>query len=247
MILSYSRVSTSEQAADGATSLAEQRRKNWAIAQLRGASAHDFAHYEDAGVSGSISLGLRPAGGEMLAAARSGDVVVANKLDRLFRSASDAMLTAEQLKKRGIDLILIDMGAEPVTGNGVAKLFFGLLALVAEFERERISERTIEGRAGKRRNGGHIGGQAPYGFKVVGEGRQAVLEPREDEQEVIRLTAKLWRELHARPHRVATRLNEMGVRLRGEKPVQATQVKRMLRNGQSQRGGEVLQSSGGSA
>ena len=230
MILSYSRVSTAEQAADGATSLAEQRRKNWAVAQLRGASTHDFAHYEDAGVSGSISLGLRPAGAELLAAAKAGDVIVANKLDRLFRSASDAMLTAEQLKKRGIDLILIDMGAEPVTGNGVAKLFFGLLALVAEFERERINERTIEGRAGKRRNGGHIGGQAPYGFRVVGEGKQAVLEPREDEQEVIRLTAKLWRELHARPHRVATRLNEMGVRLRGEKPVQATQVRRMLRN-----------------
>jgi DNA invertase Pin-like site-specific DNA recombinase len=228
MILSYSRVSTAEQAADGATSLAEQRRKNWAVAQLRGVSAHDFAHYEDAGVSGSISLGLRPAGAELLAAAKAGDVIVANKLDRLFRSASDAMLTAEQLKKRGIDLILIDMGAEPVTGNGVAKLFFGLLALVAEFERERINERTIEGRAGKRRNGGHIGGQAPYGFKVVGEGKQAMLEPNEQEQEVIQLAVKLKRELRNRPHCIATALNERGVKMRGNGLIQATQVRRIL-------------------
>lgn len=230
MILSYSRVSTAEQAADGATSLAEQRRRNWAVAQLRGVSAHDFAHYEDAGVSGSIPLNLRPAGRELLAAASKGDIIVACKLDRLFRSAHDAMSTAEDLKKRGVDLILIDMGSDPVTGNGVAKLFFGLLALVAEFERERINERMEEGREAKKRSGGHTGGRAPYGFRIEGEGKQARLVPHEGEQEVVGLVAHLRGKLRDRPHSIALALNERGVRSRSGKPFQAVQVQRMLRN-----------------
>jgi putative DNA-invertase from lambdoid prophage Rac len=69
------------------------------------------------------------------------------------------------------------MGSEPVTQNGVSRMFFGMLALVAEFERERIKERSAEGRAAKRRHGGHIGGSTPFGFRKIGTGRAARLEP----------------------------------------------------------------------
>lgn len=100
----------------------------------------------------------------------------ADKLDRAFRNAADALATAERLKARKIDLIVADMGSEPVTQNGVSRMFFGMLALVAEFERERIRERSAEGRAAKRQNGGHIGGSAPFGFRKVGTGRAARLE-----------------------------------------------------------------------
>jgi site-specific DNA recombinase len=56
-------------------------------------------------------------------------------------------------------------------------MFFGMLALVAEFERERIRERVAEGRNAKRAKGGHIGGPPPYGFIVEGSGTQARLVP----------------------------------------------------------------------
>jgi DNA invertase Pin-like site-specific DNA recombinase len=69
------------------------------------------------------------------------------------------------------------MGSEPVTQNGVSRMFFGMLALVAEFERDRIKERSAEGRVAKRRVGGHIGGSAPFGFRKIGVGRAARLEP----------------------------------------------------------------------
>jgi DNA invertase Pin-like site-specific DNA recombinase len=109
-------------------------------------------------------------------------VLIVAKLDRAFRNAADALVTAERLKARRVDLIVADMGSEPVTQNGVSRMFFGMLALVAEFERERIKERSAEGRAAKRRSGGHIGGSAPFGFRKVGTGRAARLESDQAQQ-----------------------------------------------------------------
>ena len=227
MILSYVRVSTIEQAADGTTSLCEQERKNKAIADLRGAAKFDFLNFVDAGVSGTIPLSERPAGKDMLAQAAKGDVIVANKLDRLFRSATDALTTAQVLREKGIDLILIDMGVEPVTGNGVAKLFFGMLALVAEFERERIAERMEDGRKGKRARNGHVGGSAPYGFKVVGQGREASLEPDEEERDVLRHVK--WLKQNRKYQDVTRVLNALGVRSRAGTELQIVQVQRMCK------------------
>jgi DNA invertase Pin-like site-specific DNA recombinase len=232
MILSYARVSTLEQAADGTTSLAEQERKNKAIADLRGASSFDFLTFTDEGISGSIPLNERPAGKEMLATAAKGDVIVASKMDRLFRSASDALNTAEALKMRGVDLILVDMGTSPVTENGTAKMFFGMLALVAEFERGRIAERMEDGRRGKRARGGHIGGIAPYGYKVVGEKRAAKLEPEPAEhpivEEVLMLAGKKLSSWKITKH-----LNEKGYRNRTGAPFECFQVKRIIERAQT--------------
>lgn len=227
MIFAYTRVSTEEQAADGTTSLAEQERKCKAIASLRSASSFDFATFVDSGVSGATPLRERPAGAEMLSAAQKGDCIVATKMDRLFRSASDALTTAEELKKKGVDIILIDMGTEPVTGNGCAKIFFGMLALFAEFERDRIAERMLDGQQAKRKNGGHTGGLAPYGFTVVGSGRESRLEKNESEQELLRLVAKLSKETVS-PWFLGKRINEMGFKDRAGNPFRVPQVKRLM-------------------
>lgn len=226
MILLYARVSTAEQAADGSTSIEEQIRRGRAIAQLRSAGAFDVATYEDRGISGSIPLGLRPAGAELLAAAQKGDTICAAKLDRLFRSASDALQTADLLKDRGVDLILIDMGSDPVTGNGTAKLFFGMLSLVAEFERDRINERTRDGRRVKREAGGHTGGHAPYGFATEGKGKTARLVPNETEREIIRRVVTLSRKWP--PSYVVRDLRNNGFVTRSGKPFDFIQVKRIV-------------------
>jgi DNA invertase Pin-like site-specific DNA recombinase len=178
----YLRVSTAEQA-DG-TSLASQEAVLHRRAADRGASV--VRMFTDAGVSGSVPLGERPAGGEMLGCLQPGDVIVAAKLNRLFRSAADALSTVEALKARGVGVILADMGSEPVTENGVAKLFFTMLAAFAEFERDRIKERQAEGQRRKREAGGHVSGSAPFGYRVVGRGKQSQLEPVEAEQAAIR-------------------------------------------------------------
>src|SRR3954469_18636724 len=167
----YTRVSTAEQAADDRTSLETQRRKIGAAAELAGLPVDEII--EEAAASGSRPLAERPAGGPLLTRLRKGDTLIVAKLDRAFRNAADALATAEQLKAQKIDLIIADMGSEPVTQNGVSRMFFGMLALVAEFERERLRERLTDGRSAKKATDGHIGGQTPFGFRKVGVGRAA--------------------------------------------------------------------------
>jgi putative DNA-invertase from lambdoid prophage Rac len=50
------------------------------------------------GVSGSIPVEERPIGGQLFAKLQRGDIVIAAKLDRLFRSALDALKVVESLK-----------------------------------------------------------------------------------------------------------------------------------------------------
>jgi DNA invertase Pin-like site-specific DNA recombinase len=183
----YVRVSSAEQAGDDRTSLDTQRRKVAAVGELAGLRVARV--FEEPGVSGGTALAERPGGRELLAVLRPGDTVIVAKLDRAFRNAADALATAEAWKRRGVDLIVADMGTEPVTQNGVSRMFFGMLALVAEFERERIKERSAEGRAAKRRAGGHIGGDAPFGWRRVGAGRAARLE-RDPEQQAALATIR---------------------------------------------------------
>jgi DNA invertase Pin-like site-specific DNA recombinase len=55
--------------------------------------------------------------GPLLARLAKGDVLVVAQLDRASRNAADALATAEQLKARKVDLIVADMGSEPVRGK----------------------------------------------------------------------------------------------------------------------------------
>ncbi len=63
-------------------------------------------------------LADRPEGVKLLAAVGKGDVVITAKLDRMFRSASDALGTLEVLKADGVALHMIDLGGD-VCGNGI--------------------------------------------------------------------------------------------------------------------------------
>ena len=78
------------------------------------------------GVSGSVPLSDRPEGANLLAALKSGDVVITPKLDRRFRSTLDALDVLAKLKARNVILHMIDLGGD-VTGNGIGKLVFTIL------------------------------------------------------------------------------------------------------------------------
>lgn len=169
MIYGYARVSTLEQV-EG-TSLETQERRVRATALYLGEELDRM--FVDAGVSGSMPLDQRTAGGSLICAVKSGDTVIASKLDRMFRSAADALNTLTWFRENGVKLILCDMGMEPVTENGVAKLMFSVLAAMAEFERERIRERTVDGKKAKRASGGHIGGKPGFGYMVIGSGKNS--------------------------------------------------------------------------
>ena len=225
MFYGYIRVSTIEQGEEGRSSLQQQAMKIRGIAAANG--FNDIQVFSDIGVSGSIALADRPESGKMLSLLKSGDMVIAAKLDRLFRSTEDSLSTVRSLHERGIGVILCDISTEPIASSGVGKMFFSILASISEFERWRIAERMADGRRAKRNGGGHIGGIAPYGYRAEGSGRDAVLVPVEDEQKVVRLIVRLR---DGRPLRsVGAELERRGIRTRVGTPFMANQIDRICK------------------
>ena len=143
-VYGYVRVSTARQANEG-ESLDVQRRQIEGYALMHGLTLADVLVEE--GVSGSVPVEERPVGGPLFAKLQRGDIVIAAKLDRLFRSALDALKVVENLKTRGVKLHLLDLGGD-IAGNGLSKLFLTIAAAFAEAERDRIRERIwpVEGR-----------------------------------------------------------------------------------------------------
>jgi putative DNA-invertase from lambdoid prophage Rac len=194
-IFAYLRVSTSEQASNG-DSLATQRQQIAGYCMMRGWPEPEF--FVDAGVSGSVPLAERPEGKQLLEAADKGDMIVAARLDRAFRSAADALGTLEELKDQGVGLHLIDLGGD-VTGNGISKLVFTILSAVAESERDRIRERIRDVKRHLASQGVYGGGKRPFGYDVVNKR----LVPNSNEQtalarmEALRAEQKTYREIAA--------------------------------------------------
>jgi DNA invertase Pin-like site-specific DNA recombinase len=104
----------------------------------------------------------------------------------------------------------------PVTGNGMAKLFFTMLSAFAEFERDRISERIADGKHSKADDGGALGGKAPFGWRKIGSGKESMLEEVPEEQTVI-ADMKQWRESGQTLRAMAARVSEEhGIKLSPE-------------------------------
>lgn len=233
MIFCYVRVSTVEQA-DG-TSLDEQERVTRHLSAIRGDSSPVVLR--DAGISGSVPLIERPGGKSLMEQVTSGDVVICAKLDRMFRDTIDAFETAKRFKDLGVDLILMDISHEPVTGNGTGKLLFGIMAVYADFERERIKERADIGRKGKKARGGHIGGEPPYGYLIEGSGTEAMLRINPVEQGVIEIIRDAYSRIGTY-NGVAVWLNDRGIRAR-EGIWYARQVLRIIQRDQGGHNGVV--------
>lgn len=162
-VFGYGRVSTAEQASSG-ESLDTQRQQITGYAMMKGWQVAEF--FIEAGVSGSIPLADRPAGRRLLETVQAGDVIITPKLDRAFRSASDALGTLEEMKEQDVDLHMIDLGGS-VTGNGISKLVFTILSAVAENERDRIRERIRDVKRHLASQGIYNGGKQPFGFDVL--------------------------------------------------------------------------------
>lgn len=232
MIYAYARTSTIKQAGPDKTTIEEQLSKCKAVAGLRGSvGKYDFQTYTDAGVSGSVPLADRLGGKALIDALNPLDVVIASKMDRIFRSGVDALATVERFKKQKIGLILCDIGIEPVADSPVATMFFSMLAAFAQFERERICERIAEGKRAKAAKGGLSGGPVPFGFTKVGEGPKAVLVPNEAEQEHVR--AAKYHANHGkrkrRPTQISRLMADEGMLGRDGKPYHRATIWKMIR------------------
>lgn len=141
MIIGYARVSTDDQTLDSQTD----------ALQAAGAG-RIFADK----ISGSLRA--RPQLDRLLDQLRPGDVVTVTKYDRLARSLKDLLDIVDRVEKRGAGFRSLAEDIDTTTPAG--RLVFHVFASIAQFERERIAERTKEGLQAARSRG-RIGGRPP--------------------------------------------------------------------------------------
>jgi len=141
MFIGYARVSKS----DGSQNLDLQ------IDALKESGVESENIYQDEASGKNMK---RPSLEACLKALRKDDTLVIWKLDRLGRSLHDLVILVQQLSDKNIGLrVLTGKGVNINTSTPTGKMFFGFFAVLAEFERDLIIERTKAGLESARARG----------------------------------------------------------------------------------------------
>lgn len=107
-------------------------------------------------VSGSVPASDRAGFSMLLHKLEPGDVLVVSKLDRLGRNAMDVRATVEALTGLGVRVHCLALGGVDLT-SAAGKMTMGVLAAVAEFERDLLIERTQAGLSRAKAAGTRLG------------------------------------------------------------------------------------------
>ena len=107
-------------------------------------------------ISGSTAASERAGFGKLLYKLEAGDVLVVTKLDRLGRNAMDVRATVEALAGMGVRVHCLALGGVDLT-SPAGKMTMGVIAAVAEFERDLLVERTQAGLARAKAEGKTLG------------------------------------------------------------------------------------------
>jgi site-specific DNA recombinase len=217
--IGYIRVSTEGQAVDS-VSLDAQRAKIEAWCLL-----NDYelsAVHVDAGISGK-SADNRPGLQAALTDCREGSALVVYSLSRLSRSIRDTLDLSDKLAKAGADLVSLSEKIDTTSAAG--KMVFRLLAVMNEFERDQISERTTAALQYKKSKGEKTGGAIPYGHDLDANG--VSLLPNPNEQDVI-ARAKALHAGGLSLRKIADELDRRGFIPRNGGVFYAEQIRRMV-------------------
>lgn len=158
----YARVSTSDQTTDN--QIAEVKAAGFAV---------DTKRIVTETVSGSQPAMERKGFTKLLDRMEEGDVLIVTKLDRLGRNAMDVRATVERLKSEGIKVNCLALGDMDLTSTA-GKMTMGVIAAVAEFERDLLIERTQSG-LDRAKAAGKVLGRKPA---LTAQQREEVLQKR---------------------------------------------------------------------
>jgi site-specific DNA recombinase len=168
----YARVSSEDQAERGTVQTQLDELDRWLE---RAGGFVIVERYVDDGVSGTIPLAARPAGGRLLRDAAAGrfDVVAVYKVDRLGRDAVDLLVVRRRLDDLRVKLVSVVEGEPDLLGYDVQ-------AVVADHYRREFLRRSADGMNRAAREGRYTGGIVAYGYRVEGNQQTARLVPDEE-------------------------------------------------------------------
>ncbi|AMM31546.1 resolvase [Sinomonas atrocyanea] len=145
-LIGYARVSTRQQSTD--------RQQ----ADLLAAGVRRDDLYVDHGVSGARAS--RPQFDRALDALITGDTLVITTLDRLGRSTQNMLAFADELRRRGAGLRVLNLGGGDVdTATPMGSMLFTIMAALAQMEHEIKRERVIDSISKRREAGKDLGGR----------------------------------------------------------------------------------------
>jgi site-specific DNA recombinase len=212
------RVSTEDQAQGDSPQVHEARAQAYAVA--RGWTVKEV--YDLAGVSGK-SVMEHPEAKRMMTDIKRGHItgLIFSKLARLSRNVREVQDFGDYFRLHNADLISLSESIDTTTAGG--RMFFNLLGVFAQWEREEIADRVNASFQTRAKLGKLLNKSAPYGYKVV----DCKLEIHPEEAPIRRQAYELFL-AHRRKHTVARMLNQKGYRTRKNRLWQWAQIKTML-------------------
>lgn len=119
-------------------------------------SGHKVDYWFEETISGSVPAFQRPVFADMISKMRPGEQLVISRLDRAGRDCVDIVSTVRELQKRGIKLVILQLGNVDLTSS-VGAMILSVLAAAAELERSLLIERTQSGLARAKAQGKKLG------------------------------------------------------------------------------------------
>ena len=118
----------------------------------------------------NISFMKRPQAVSMMSRAEAGDIILVCTLERIFSNCDDMVATFQELRKRKIKLIVVDLNGE-VTDLELTPKFTDVLKIFHSLERRRSTERIKTVKQSQRKQGRFLGGSRPFGYMIHSNGR----------------------------------------------------------------------------